>query len=47
MDPNLILGEQQEEEWKKYQAIYKQCFTESGIAHWLDIRGNHGKASHE
>lgn len=30
------------EEWKMYEDVYTKCQNESGVAHWLDLRGNHG-----
>ncbi|XP_046445010.1 transmembrane protein 62-like [Daphnia pulex] len=29
------------EEWKMYEDVYTKCQNESGVPHWLDVRGNH------
>ncbi len=40
--PGKILVTQFIEEWQMYKDVYTKCQNESGVAHWLDLRGNHG-----
>jgi hypothetical protein len=41
--PGNVLVTQFAEEWEMYKALYTKCQNESGVTHWLDLRGNHGR----
>ncbi|EFX84466.1 hypothetical protein DAPPUDRAFT_314796 [Daphnia pulex] len=39
--PGKVLVTQFIEEWQMYKDVYTKCQNESGVPHWLDVRGNH------
>ncbi|XP_046445008.1 transmembrane protein 62-like isoform X2 [Daphnia pulex] len=39
--PGKVLVKQFLDEWQMYKDVYTKCQNESGMVHWLDLRGNH------